>query len=344
MTQPFPPPATRKRPARPRSSWALPALLALAALLVVPACSAPTDRAADLPHTPPLVGAFIPSGVWNDLGPFKALEQRLGGEFVLAHWYASWDTPYDPVPVDDVLEHGRIPLVTWQAHTQTLPDIVAGRHDAYIAAWARGVRGAAGVVYVRIFPEMNGDWTPWSGDPATLRAAWRHVVDLFRREGATNVRWVFTPNVTDEPRTAANAMELYYPGHDYVDVLGLDGYNWGDVKPYIGWRSFEQVFAEGYRRISRVGPQAVWLAEIASAESGGDKADWIEDMLRSTAFPRVEALVWFNEDKETDWRIESSTDSLEAFRNYFEAAGARRGLSAASLASTAPARSNIAGR
>ncbi len=320
------------------------ALLAAAALLLLAACSAPTTPTALPAHQPPLMGAFIPAGVWNDLDAFKALEQRVGGEFALAHWYASWDTPYDPVPVDDVLDHGRIPLVTWQAHTQSLPDIVAGRYDDYIASWARGVSQADGVVYVRIFPEMNGDWTPWSGDPAALRAAWRHVVDLFREEGATNVRWVFTPNVTDEPRTAENAMELYYPGADYVDVLGLDGYNWGDVRPNIGWRSFEQVFEEGYARVTRLGPQGVWLAEVASAESGGDKADWIEDMLRSTAFPRVDALVWFNEDKETDWRIESSAGSIEAFRTYFgSAAGQTLATAGQTLAAAGDGR-NIAAR
>lgn len=263
------------------------------------------------------MGAFVPSGVWNDLGELKALERRVGGEFPLAHWYTSWDVPYDPIPVDDLLAHGRVPLVSWQSHRQNVRDIAAGVHDPYIREWAQGVRSAAGLVYVRIFPEMNGDWTFWNGDQAGLVAAWRHVVDLFREEGATNVRWVFTPNVTDEPRQRGNEMEGYFPGSDYVDVLGLDGYNWGEVKPYIGWRSYEQVFAEGYRRITRLGEQPVWLAEVASSDLGGDKGDWIEDMLASTAFPRVEAIIWFNEDKEADWRIESSPGSLEAFRAYF---------------------------
>ncbi|MBX3140840.1 MAG: hypothetical protein KF875_08810 [Trueperaceae bacterium] len=286
-----------------------------------------------------MLGAFVPAGVWNDLAPLRELEDRVGGAFGLAHWYTSWDFAYDPVPVDDVLAAGRIPLVTWQTHNEAFDDIVAGAYDAYIREWAHGVRAAAGTVYVRIFPEMNGEWTPWNGDPEGLKRAWRHIVELFAAEDATNVRWVFSPNVTDEPRTPENAMERYYPGDDYVDVLGLDGYNWGETKPLIGWRSYEDVFKDGYARITRLGGQPLWLAEVASAEGekAGDKAAWVDDMLNSTAFPRVEAIVWFNEDKEADWRIESSLLSLQAFRSYFRS---RQGAESpqAARAPAAPAR------
>ncbi len=285
---------------------------------VVTGCSEPpAARSVREAGGRPAIGAFVPSGVWNDLGPLKDLERRVGGTFAVAHWYTSWDVPYDPVPVNDLLSHGRTPLVTWQSHTQTPADIAAGRYDAYIRAWARGVGAAPGTVYVRLFPEMNGEWTPWNGDPEALKSAWRHVVSVFRAEGTANVRWVFTPNVTDEPRTKENAMELYYPGAEFADVIGLDGYNWGTARPAIGWRTFDEVFESGYERITKLGDQPVWLAEVASSEQGGDKAEWVEDMLLSTAFPRVAAMVWFNENKETDWRIESSVGSLEAFRNYF---------------------------
>jgi len=306
----------------PRPKWALRLRIVatgLATALILAACSEPTRLHKDVfAGDTPVLGAFVPSGVWNDLRPLKALETRVGGSFALAHWYTSWDLPYDPVPVNNLLAHGRIPFVTWQAHRQSLPDIISGRYDSYIKTWAHGVRDAAGVVYVRIFPEMNGDWAPWNGDPEAMKAAWKHVVDLFRAEGVRNVKWVFTPNVTDEPRVPENAMELYYPGADYVDVIGLDGYNWGTTRPNIGWRTYEEVFEAGYDRITSLGDQPVWLAEVASAELGGDKGGWVDDMLTSTAFPRIKAIVWFNEDKETDWRMESSAGSLDAFRKHFE--------------------------
>jgi len=137
---------------------------------------------------------------------------------------------------------------------------------------------------------------------------------IFEQAGADNVRWVFSPNVTDSPRTVDNRFELYYPGSDVVDVLALDGYNWGTTRPWTAWRTFEDVFAEGYDRITRLGDQGVWLAEMASSAEGGDKAAWVTAMLASTAFPRVEALIWFDEHKEADWRMVADDDVAMAFR------------------------------
>ena len=45
--------------------------------------------------------------------------------------------------------------------------------------------------------EMNGNWYSW-GDghtsPATYVAAWRHIVRVFRAEGAANVTWLWAVN------------------------------------------------------------------------------------------------------------------------------------------------------
>jgi len=162
---------------------------------------------------------------------------------------------------------------------------------------------------------MNGDWVPWNGDPQALRDAWTHLTTLFENEGTHNVRWVWSPNVTDEPRTEHNRMENYYPGHDHVHVLALSGYNWGDTRPTIGWRSFEEIFAGGYARVTALGPQPVWLAELASSDAGGDKPAWVRDMFASTAFPRIAALIWFDQDKEADWRVASDAEVLRAFQD-----------------------------
>ncbi len=314
-------PYARPRPARAaRARHRTRIAACTASLLILAACASPfvTDPETDEPFTKPLLGAFVPTGVWSDLAALKELEGMVGGEFDVGHWYTSWNHPYDPVPVNDLLEHGRIPLVSWQSQDQSVADIAAGRYDEYVRGWARAAASAPGVLYVRPFPEMNGDWVPWHGDPENLKLAWRRLVRLFEEEDADNVRWVFSPNVTDEPRTAQNRLENYYPGSEYVDVLALDGYNWGATRPYIGWRSFDEVFAGGYERITALGPQPVWIAEVASTEHGGDKAEWVREMLSSTAFARLEAIVWFNENKETDWRIESSVASADAFREWFE--------------------------
>jgi Glycosyl hydrolase family 26 len=263
---------------------------------------------------PPLFGAYTYGGIWGGMESVYALETQVGQKLSIVHWYMSFDHTWDVRLLETASEGGRLPMIAWQPHRQSLDDIINGVHDIYLQSWAQGAKAFGGPIYLRPFPEMNGNWTPWHGDPGKLVTAWRHVVNVFRAEGATNVKWVWSPNITDEPRVDTNKFELYYPGTPYVDILALDGYNWGTVKPLTAWKSYEEIFSTPYARVTALGPQPVWIAEVASTEHGGDKAQWITEMFASRAFPRIEAIVWFDENKETDWRIASSDKSLVAFQ------------------------------
>ena len=261
-----------------------------------------------------MLGAFTYGGVWRGMEPVLDLETEIGRRLDIVHWFTNWNNEAHPEMSVAVAAAGRLPLISWQPHQEDVRDIADGAYDDYLRRWARDLASVPTLVYLRPFPEMNGDWVSWNGDPEGLVLAWRHMVALFDEEGASNVRWVFSPNVTDEPRVESNRMELYYPGADVVDVLALDGYNWGTTRRWTAWRPFEDVFANGYARITSLGGQPVWFAEMASAASGGDKAQWVLDMLESTAFPRLEAVVWFDEHKEADWRMVADPRVADAFR------------------------------
>ena len=43
-------------------------------------------------------------------------------------------------------------------------------------------------------------------------AAYRHIVDLMRAEGADNLQWVWHVNWLDEPEKNWNRFENYFPG------------------------------------------------------------------------------------------------------------------------------------
>jgi endoglucanase len=121
--------------------------------------------------------------------------------------------------------------------------------------------------------------------------------------------------------TAAAYDPIYralYPGDDAVDFVGLDIYNtgpnldWGAPR----WRSFGQVLREPYAALTAVSGKPIILAEVGSTEVGGSKSDWIADALSSATaaeFPRVQALVWFDVNKEQTWQIASTAPSLDAW-------------------------------
>jgi glycosyl hydrolase family 26 len=237
-------------------------------------------------------------------------------------WFQSFSEPlYYGTQLKAIERSGATPLITWLPldHGKPIPMRAIAN-----GAWDDTIRRAAGLakatgrpLYLRFAHEMNLPHSQWGAGegnrPADYVAAWRRVVDVFRTEDARNVRFVWSPDVDDGSAPFA----AWYPGDDYVDWVGLDGYNWGTARPGSRWQSLLDVFGPSYARLTRLSDRPVMIAETASAEAGGDKAAWIRQGLSRDVperMPRVRAVVWFSRDKETDWRVDSSPSSLAAFR------------------------------
>jgi hypothetical protein len=238
---------------------------------------------------------------------------------------------FPTTPLENIRQHGSIPVLSWSSQATPssvnepefqLSDLISGRYDAYIREFAEKAKAWGHPFFLRFDWEMNGNWFPWSegvngNAPGEFVTAWRHVHDIFTSVGATNVSWVWCPNA--EPANTLGKLASLYPGDAYVDWTGMDGYNWGTnpVKP-AGWKTFDQIFSTTYSYIQgSVAPsKPVMVAEVASTESGGSKAAWIQEMLRDVPaeFPRIRALLWFDKyDDGMDWPLETSTSASSAF-------------------------------
>ena len=281
-------------------------------------------------------GVFSPGDPYGgDVAAIDALQAAVERHVDIVHWYQSWGggdwiSSVQPHVIMAVTASGRTPLLTWEPWSPSggadqpqyrLSQIAGGAFDAYITGWADALRAVGATIYLRPMHEMNGTWYPWSGtvngnSSGLYIQAWLHIHAIFRARGAHNVKWVWSPNHVDVPQTSVNAMERYYPGREYVDVLAVDGYNWGAEMPHNGgWQSYGQVFSGALDRLSRLGSQPLWIAEIGCDVRGGDKAAWIRDALaHAKANERVQALIWFDVDKERDWRATSSADVAAAFK------------------------------
>jgi beta-mannanase len=172
---------------------------------------------------------------------------------------------------------------------------------------------------IRFAHEMNGDWYPWaegvngnqSGDYV---AAWQHVHDVVAATGATNVQWVWSPNV---PYWGSTDLAGLYPGAAYVDVVALDGYNWGTSQSWSSWVAPQDLFGPGIAQLRTLAPgKPILIAETAASELGGSKAAWNADLVSYLAAqPDVMGFVWFHLQKEADWRINSSDSSASALNS-----------------------------
>ena len=219
---------------------------------------------------------------------------------------------------------GEVPMVTWEPDQPTsgypaanLADIAAGRDDTQIREAAKLAKEFSSEVLIRFAHEMNISASLWGpgkdGNVGnTYVEAWRHIVSIFRQEGATNVKWVWSPNVD----YGGVPFAQYFPGDEWVDYVALDGYNWGTVGTER-WQSMQTLFGSSYATLTQMSAKPVIFAETSCGESGGNKAQWIREGFLHTIpqqFPRVAAVVWFNAIAEENWRIDTSPAALEAYR------------------------------
>lgn len=277
------------------------------------------------------IGVYLPDP--DGLAQFESATGRKTDTFL---WYGSITQDFDAVNLTPVSAGGRTLQLSLEMRDPDLPDqvnqpayrlknITRGDHDGRIRAWARALRAYGYPVLLRPMCEMNGNWTSWSGvangnSPQDYIPAWRHIHDIFVAEGAASVKWVWSPNADTSTVEAQKTFDTYYPGDSYVDYVGLNGYNWGTMTKSSGyssvWQSLSQVFGFSYDIAASRTDKPVMISETASTELGGSKASWITDAFTTlpVRFPRVASITWFNVVKETDWRVESSSASLQAFR------------------------------
>ncbi|MGA8745113.1 MAG: glycosyl hydrolase [Solirubrobacterales bacterium] len=237
-----------------------------------------------------------------------------------------------PAPeMENIRRHGSIPFFSWASDSTPtsvnepnfqLSDVIEGTYDSYIKQFAEAAREWGHPFFLRFNWEMNGNWFPWSeganGNQAgEYVSAWRHVHDIFASVGASNVSWVWCPNV--DPEGHLQNLSSLYPGNEYVNWTGLDGYNWGTnpISPK-GWSSFNQLYSAAYQDITEtIAPaKPMVIGEMGSTEDGGSKSAWIQEALSEIPanYPKIRALMWFEKfEGGMDWPIESSASATSAF-------------------------------
>ncbi len=314
----------------------------IAVTLAFVACEHPTEVAGPRldPSAVILPGSAIASGVFIDSAPlgkpgmtaWDNWTKQVGARSAYIMWYTDWSTTFQGFGVANAYSRGSVPVITWEMKNRSRSisynDVLNGSWNKYIDTWAGSAKADGRQIFVRFGHEMNGNWYGWGGAanganaqaPQQFIAMWRYVRSRFNAKGVTNVTWVWCPNNESVPNETWNQPENYYPGDAYVDWICADGYNWGTSQTWSSWRTFDEVFGPIYSRLTSAAPSKPFMiGEFASSELGGDKGAWIRDAAARipSQYPQLKAFVWFNMNKETDWRVESSANSLSSFKTAF---------------------------
>lgn len=250
----------------------------------------------------------------------------------------------------EILGHpGVTPLLSLEPTWHGLPPegllerIASGQVDDRLEKLARDLASADGTVLVELGAEMNARFgAPWQAErnggeaaPAGFGRAWRHVVEVARASGASNVRWVFAPSAgnpyTHHPTGPShwNWYGHWYPGDRYVDFLGLHAFN--HAREQGAWVPFIELVTGDAAdwmlddMVARFPGRRVILGELATSEHPGRpeaKAEWIVDAYRRMrGCSAVAGAVWFDMDKETDWHLDSSPASAAGYASAVWADG-----------------------
>jgi hypothetical protein len=269
--------------------------------------------------TPPdsiMLGVTNHPAPW-DMAALTQFEQDSGKGVAILNYFINYEpnNPPERHRLAAVQALGKVPMITWQWNQTNLAGILSGQYDADARLWAWELKAHGGPVLLRWGHEMNGPWFAWglgtNGNTAPqFVSAWRRLHGIFQQEGATNVQWVWCPNIIEGNSPDFRPM---YPGDAYVDWVALDGYNWATL---YSWRTFTQVFQYSYTCITALTQKPLMIAEWGSTEQGGDKGAWLRSALTTeipASFPRIKAVVYFNQNYEEDWRITSSENARRGY-------------------------------
>lgn len=254
-----------------------------------------------------------------------------GFPLVTTTWIrARGSVPFVRIMMRSVAETGRTTVET----TYGLSSIVAGEHDAALAAWGDAARSFGTPLIAEWGTEMNGEWFPWNGahngkaaGVALFRAAYQHIVSIIRSREARNVTWAFHINGDDEPGADWNRFEQYYPGDDYVDWLGISAY--GAQSPDGPCPDFIAGVDAAVARLSAMAPtRPIFVLELGTTKTARQcdptPEAWTSEALEALVggrWPAIRGFAWWNERWEnggsrrpTDMRVQNAPPIAKAFR------------------------------
>ncbi|MDP3882882.1 MAG: glycosyl hydrolase [Candidatus Staskawiczbacteria bacterium] len=252
----------------------------------------------------------------NTTVSFLDFQNQVGKKADIQAVFIGW---YEKFPINLALplkQNNQTLVIFWEQYGVTLDEIMSGSTDEYIRQFANDAQAYGASVILAPLHEMNGDWSPWSGvtgenTPEKVVLTWRHIHDLFSKKNS-NIKWAFVVNNESSPDTEENKIQNYYPEDEYVDYVGVDGFNFGEP-----WQSYADIFSEPLKQLKAYN-KPVYIFSMASAQ-GPEKAVWITDaLLKIKNDPQIEGFIWFNVNKEKNWLVSSDAFSLEAFKKSLE--------------------------
>lgn len=225
---------------------------------------------------------------------------------------------------------------------QAWSSIANGSQDAYLHTFAADMKAWGKPAWFTFLHEPEGhicpndtltgcDLTQFNGTTADYKAAWRHIVTLFRADHVTNVSYAWLTaayhwSYPNDYRYEPNA----YPGDDVIDWMGVDPFNVvtnknTGVTNMADWKSLSALISPWYAWASQHN-KPLMLSAVGSREDPSDptrRAQWFtqahSDM--KTSYPMVKGVIYYDVNPSfelnNDWRIFSGPQAaINAYKAW----------------------------
>jgi mannan endo-1,4-beta-mannosidase len=304
---------------RPRFTLLIALVLAAVAVTYAGGRAVMTVNPPDVHITlPPSSASYL--GVYEDgsppdYQPVADFAKAAGRRPNLVGYFSGWAEPFATSFAQRIHRHRDIPFVQIDPTYASVPAIAGGAYDDYLSSYAKSVRAFGHAVVIGFGHEMNTCSCSWGYrhlPPRTFVAAWRHIVTLFRSQGAGNVTWLWTINADRPGNRGTGPIASWWPGAQYVTWVGIDGYYFRPSD------TFDRVFGRTISQVRDFTRKPVLLSETAVGPVAGQFVK-IQDLFHGMARYKTLGLVWFDKAQHDgpyhqDWRIEDNPAAEAAFR------------------------------
>lgn len=170
-------------------------------------------------------------------------------------------------------------------------------------------------VVFRPYHEMNGSWFWWGASfctPEEYKQLWVQTRELLSANNVYSLLYAYSPNTF----SSEEDFDLYYPGDEFVDILGVDIYNHSGNEAFT---ASVKNNLEILRQKAAAGNKPYALAESGNNNFGEDENWWTE-----TLYPGIKdsgiawALFWRNARPSHYFSTYKGEISQEDFKEFSE--------------------------
>ncbi len=263
-------------------------------------------------------GIFQPQAP-DDFNELHWLESKMDYTFPILLNYTNFENKYKHPNLEYRLDNAYSQNVVLELTLQTawtatgesnmVYDVLDGEYDAFLTDYVNTIKEFGHPVLFRLGNEMNGDWCPYSSyntskDTEIFKEFYHYVYSFFEEAEVENVIWIWNPNGKSFPNFNWNNELMYYPGDEYVDIIGLTAYNTGTYYEGENWTEFADLYDPIYEEYLEKYSQPMMITEFASSSVGGDKNQWIRNMFaQMEMYPMIKVAIWWDG---CDWDAEGN--------------------------------------